>query len=254
MINFRVVPCLLLYQGGLSKSVRFKRLRYVGDPVNTIRIFNDKGADEIVFLDIEASTRNAEPDYSIVERLAGECFMPMAYGGGIANVEQAKRIIATGVEKVVVNSAASPALIEALANAIGSQSVCVCIDYRRSLFGRLRVAKLRGRTLEAKSPLALASELEQAGAGEIILQCIDRDGGRNGYDLDTLRTVANNVDIPIVARGGADSRSDLIAAREAGASAAAAGSQFVFVGEHQAVLVNYPREDQLDEIRGLTTV
>ncbi len=252
MITFRIIPCLLLRQGGLVKGARFKRLRYVGDPINTIRLFNDKGADEIVFLDIDASVRKTEPDYEFVEKMASECFMPLSYGGGINTIKQAKRIINSGVEKIVVNSAAvqNPAFIESLANAIGSQSVCVCIDYAKSLFGKQRIACLRGKKKQPVSPLDFALQMEKAGAGEVILQSVDRDGARSGYDLETLKTVTDQLDIPVVSLGGCNTNDDMIAAREAGANAAAAGSQFVFVGTHQAVLVNYPSEEKLANIRG----
>lgn len=252
MINFRIVPCLLLRQGGLAKSTRFKRTRYVGDPINTIRLFNDMGVDEIVFLDIEASVRKVEPDYCFIENIASECFMPLAYGGGINTIEQAKRIIASGVEKVIVNSAAvlNPAFIEGLANAIGSQSVCICIDYKTNFFGKQQIAYLHGKRKQPIDPLDFALKMEKAGAGEIILQSIDRDGTRSGYDLETIKTVTDQLDIPVVALGGANTKEDMIAARKAGANAAGAGSQFVFVGAHQAVLVNYPNEEQLAEIRG----
>jgi cyclase len=238
----RVVPCLLLVDGGLVKTRRFARPRYVGDPINAVRIFNDKYVDELILLDISASRSGSEPDYNLVSHIAEECFMPLCYGGGIQCLEQASRLVSAGVEKIAVNSMAidRPALLNELSNELGASSVVAGIDFIRDWRGRPRVYHPRRRRPISISPVEQARAVVAAGAGEIFLNCVDRDGMRNGFDLEVISAVAQAVSVPVVACGGADCLTDMRNAIDAGASAAAAGSMFFFYGVHQAVLINYP--------------
>lgn len=246
----RVIPCLLLQDQGLVKTRRFSRPVYVGDPVNAIRIFNEKYVDELVLLDITASRTGAEPDFAMIERIAGECFMPLCYGGGIRSVEQARRLVACGVEKIAVNSTAieRPAFLTELASELGSSSVVAAIDTKRSLFGRERVYHPGRRRLTALDPVTHARALVAAGAGEIFLNSVDRDGTSLGYDIDLIDRMTTAVGVPVVACGGASDLGDMRAAVDAGAAAAAAGSLFVFYGPHRAVLINYPDYETMREI------
>ena len=245
MYRARVIPCLLLRGNGLVKTKKFKDAVYVGDPVNAMRIFSDKEADEIVVLDIDASRLGQEINYELVAEMAGEAFMPMAYGGGIKTIDQVRRLIRSGIEKVVINSAAvdSTAIISQAAEVYGRQAVVGAVDARRSLLGAYKVVT-RSATTEARVPLDdHVRALAAAGAGEILVNSVDRDGMMAGYDLDLIRRVAGLVDVPVVACGGAGTPEHLKAAvDEAGASAVAAGSMFVFHGKRRAVLINYPTE------------
>ena len=238
----RVIPCLLLQDGGLVKTAKFGRPRYVGDPINAIRIFNEKFVDELVFLDITASRTGAEPNYDLIERIAGECFMPLCYGGGIRTLDQARRIVAGGVEKIAVNSMAidRPQLLSELSQELGASSVVVAIDVKRDLFGRQRVYHPGRRRLTKLDPVQHAKASVNAGAGEVFLNNVDRDGQCGGFDTALITRVSAGVNVPVVACGGAADIDDMRAAVEAGASAAAAGSIFVFYGPHRAVLINYP--------------
>ncbi len=238
----RVIPCLLLQDGGLVKTTKFGRPRYVGDPINAIRIFNEKYVDELVFLDITASRTGAEPDYDLIARIAGECFMPLCYGGGIRTLEQARRIVASGVEKIAVNSMAidRPQFLSELSQELGASSVIAAIDVKKDIFGRERVYHPGLRRLTKLDPVHHAKASVAAGAGEIFLNNVDRDGQRSGFDTALIAKVSAAVNVPVIACGGASSLSDMRAAVEAGASAVAAGSMFVFYGPHRAVLINYP--------------
>ena len=238
----RVIPCLLLQDGGLVKTVRFGRPRYVGDPINAVRIFNEKYVDELVFLDINASRFGSEPNYDLIARIAGECFMPLCYGGGIRSLHQARRIVACGVEKIAVNCVAidRPELLSELSHELGVSSVVVAIDVKCDLFGRQRVYHPGLRRLTNLDPIQHAKASVEAGAGEVFLNNVDRDGRYAGFDTELITRVAAAVNVPVIACGGAADINDMRAAVEAGASAAAAGSIFVFYGPHQAVLINYP--------------
>lgn len=250
----RVIPVLLLREGGLYKTRRFKDPRYVGDVTNALRIFNEKGADEIAVLDIGATQRGG-PDESMVRRFAEECFMPLCYGGGISTAEQAARLIEIGVEKVSINSAAlrRPALLREIADVIGSQSVVASIDARKGLFGGYRVYAEGGRRKTSWTPEAWAAEVERQGAGEIVINSIDHDGMMNGFDTQLVGSVVDAVTIPVVASGGAGNVEHMrsVLART-GASAVAAGSVFVFHGPHRAVLIQFPSEDALRSLYELT--
>ncbi|MCS0581293.1 AglZ/HisF2 family acetamidino modification protein [Massilia pinisoli] len=246
----RVIPCLLLQDGGLVKTQGFRRPRYVGDPINAVRIFNDKYVDELVFLDIDASRTGAEPNYDLIQRIAGECFMPLCYGGGIRTLEQARRIVAVGVEKIAVNSMAidNPALLSAMSAELGASSVVAGIDVKRDFFGRERVFHPGKRRLTSLDPVAHAVAVVRAGAGEIFLNSVDRDGRGTGFDVDLIARVSAAVNVPVIACGGAAGLDDMRAAVQSGASAAAAGSMFVFYGPHRAVLINYPAYGAVREL------
>jgi len=241
----RIIPCLLLRGNGLVKTRRFKDPVYVGDPVNAVRIFSEKGADELVVLDIDASREGREPNYGLVAEIAGECFMPVAYGGGISTLQQVRRLIRCGIEKVVINSAAvdSTAIVREAADVFGSQAVVGAIDVRRSLLGAYGVFSRSGTRDAKRRPEDHAAALVEAGAGEIFLNDIDNDGQMRGYDLALIRRVSARVSVPVVACGGAGTPEHLKQAlSEGGASAVAAGSMFVFQGRRRAVLINYPSD------------
>lgn len=246
----RVVPCLLLQDGGLVKTTRFDRPRYVGDPINAVRIFNDKYVDELVFLDIEASRAGHEPDYDLIQRIAGECFIPLCYGGGIRTLEQARRIVACGVEKISVNSMAidQPGLLSTLSRELGASSVVAGIDVKRDLLGRARVFHPGRRQATKIDAVEHAKAVVNAGAGEILLNSVDRDGTGTGFDVALIEAVTAAVKVPVTACGGAAGLEDMRVAVRSGASAAAAGSMFVFYGPHRAVLINYPAYASVREL------
>lgn len=244
MTRVRVMPCLLLRGQGLVKTRKFKDPVYLGDPVNAVRIFNEKEVDELVILDIDASREGREPDYEVIAEIAGECFMPVAYGGGVRTLEQARRLIRCGVEKVVVNTAATESydMICEMAHVFGRQAVVGSIDVKKTLLGGYRVVS-KSASVEVRTPLdEHVQALVAAGVGEIFLNSVDRDGMMEGYDLQLIRRVAQQVNVPVVACGGAGTVEHLAAAvHEGGASAVAAGSMFVFHGRLRAVLINYPQ-------------
>ncbi|MBF0253985.1 MAG: imidazole glycerol phosphate synthase subunit HisF [Candidatus Omnitrophica bacterium] len=238
----RVIPCLLLGEEGLVKTVRFKSPKYVGDPLNAVRIFNEKEADELILLDITATVRSKPPRFELIREVSGECFMPLAYGGGIRSLADMEKIFKCGVEKVVLNTIAleKPELVREAARRFGSQSIVVCVDYRRNFWNRSNARTRHGSRRVNMSELEAVRQLAAEGAGEIILQSVDRDGTRTGYDLERIREVSDSVGVPVVALGGAGSAEDLDRALKSGASAAAAGSLFVLHGKHRAVLISYP--------------
>lgn len=243
MMRKRVIPCLLLQDRGLVKTVKFKNPKYVGDPVNAIRIFNEKEVDELVLLDIEASRQNREPDYELIQEVAGECFMPICYGGGVKTLEHAEKIFALGIEKIAVNTAALEdiALLGRIADKFGSQSVVCSVDCKKSLFGKYTVYSHSGTRDTKISPVEWVQKAEAAGAGEIFLNAIDRDGTQQGFDIPLIQSVVKAAHIPVIACGGAGSIADLHEPFDcANVSAVAAGSFFVFHGKHKAVLISYP--------------
>jgi imidazole glycerol-phosphate synthase subunit HisF len=246
MIETRVIPSLLLLDGGLVKTVQFQDPNYLGDPVNIARLFNDKQVDELVLLDIGATVEGRAPSLETLQEMASECFMPLAYGGGIRTADEGKRILEVGVEKVIVNTAAvyNPRLVGALAAFAGSSSVVASLDVGTTGRG-YEVFTHGGRRATGRSPLECAIAMENEGAGELLLTSIDRDGTMDGYDLALIAEVTSGVGIPVVACGGARDLSDLVRAVEAGASAAAAGSMFVYQGRHRAVLITYPSREEL---------
>lgn len=251
MLKTRVIPCLLLRGAGLVKTTRFKDPKYVGDPINAIKIFNDKEVDELVLLDIAASREGRGPSFDRIEEVASECFMPLAYGGGIRSVDEARRLLKLGVEKVIFNTAAwrTPEIITGASREFGAQAVVVSIDVRRKLFGRYEVVvegETRGTGVD---PIEYARRMEAAGAGEIFLTAVDQDGTMSGYDLALIEKVSSAVTVPVIANGGAGRVEDFTAAvTQAGADAVAAGAMFVFHGPHRAVLITYPSRGTLERV------
>jgi cyclase len=247
MYRSRIIPCLLIKNTGLYKTIRFKNPRYLGDPINTLRLFNGKEADEIVILDISAYTNGTGPNLDYIKRLTGECFMPLCYGGGITSLKHIEALFKAGVEKVAFNTALyfNPKLINEAAQNFGSQSIVASIDVKKGLFGSYSVFTMAGSKEIKCDPIQYAKRAEELGVGEILLTSIDRDGMMNGYDYGLIHRVASAVNIPVVASGGAGQLSDCVKAVNAGASAAAAGSLFVYYGPLRAVLINYPTQDEL---------
>ena len=250
MLKHRVIPALLMRNGGLVKTRRFKDPKYVGDPINALRIFNEKEVDELMVLDISASKEKREPDYALIEQFAGECFMPLAYGGGVRTVKQAQRIFGSGVEKICVQTAALDNLqfVRELADRFGSQSIMVSLDIKKNWLGRARAfAAAKGEAL-SEDWLQLLSDLVDAGAGEVFLNAVDKDGTLSGPDFDLIRQASEQVDVPLIAAGGVSSLADIKSAVDAGASAVAAGAFFVYHGPHRAVLITYPKYHELEEL------
>lgn len=252
MLKHRVIPCLLLRNGGLVKTRRFRQPKYVGDPINAIRIFNEKEVDELMVLDIIASRERREPDYALIEQFASECFMPLCYGGGIRTIGQARTLFSLGVEKVCLQSATleNPGLISELADQFGRQSIVVSVDVARNWLGRPKLYESRTRKLLKTPWLEFMQEAVNCGAGEVVLNSVDRDGLMQGYDLDLLQLAARSMSVPLIALGGAGSLEHMREAVKAGASAVAAGSFFVFHGPHRAVLISYPRYKELENLFG----
>ena len=243
MFRPRVIPVLLLKNSGLVKSVKFKNYKYIGDPINSVKIFNDLKADELVFLDIDASIENRIPDLDLIKKIGAEANMPFAVGGGIKKLDEIKNILKAGAEKVILNTHAflNPNLIKTASNEFGSSTVTVSIDVKKSLFFGKKIYIYSGKKLTFKNPVDYAKFVEDMGAGEIIINSIDRDGSRKGYDLNLVFDISSNVSIPVVALGGAKDNQDFFNAINSGkASAVAAGSKFVFHGPRNAVLINYP--------------
>ena len=234
----------------LIKTVRFKKRIYLGDPINTVKIFNDKEVDELILLDIDATVQGREPDYDYLERVASQAFMPLGYGGGVTSAAQARRLLNLGIEKVAINAVAvtRPELITEAAEQAGSQSVVVSIDVARTWRGKYDVRTHNGRRSTGLDPVEHAANVQRLGAGEILLNSVDRDGMMQGYDLDLIRQVSAAVSVPVVAGGGAGNVAHLAeAVTNGGASAVAAGSMFVFAGPHKAVLINFPSRTALSK-------
>ncbi|MEI7967441.1 MAG: AglZ/HisF2 family acetamidino modification protein [Betaproteobacteria bacterium] len=250
MLKTRVIPCLLLRGSGLVKTTRFKDAKYVGDPINAIKIFNDKEVDELVLLDITASREGRGPAFSVIKDVASECFMPLAYGGGIRSVEEARRILSVGVEKVIFNTVAWRAsqVLSDASRAFGAQAIVASIDARRKFLGRYEVVVEGGTRGTGQSPVDYARRMQDVGAGEILLNATDRDGTLKGYDLELIQAVTQAVQVPVVACGGAASLKDFADAVEHGAAAVAAGAMFVLHGPHRAVLITYPQRDELERL------
>ena len=254
-LRARIVPCLLVKNGGLVKTRAFGDPKYVGDPINAVRIFNEKEVDELVVADIDATVIGREPDYKLLGRLAAECRMPLCYAGGVNSADQAQRIIGLGVEKVAMSSAAiqRPGLIGEAAARLGSQSIVIVMDVRKSRFvGRYELFTHNGTRATGLDPATFAARAETEGAGEILVNSIDRDGEMKGYDLVLAERVREVVTLPLTILGGAGSLDDIGALiRRFGIIGAAAGSLFVFKGKYRAVLINYPSRAEKDAL-GLT--
>jgi len=251
MLRPRIIPCLLVHEGGLVKTVRFKDPKYIGDPINAVKIFNEKEADELIVLDIDATATGSEPNFRLIAQFAAECRMPLCYGGGVKTAGQAKRIIGLGVEKVAISSAAieNPRLIAEIANEVGSQSVVVVIDAKKRLLGSHEAWTHNGKKNSGRSVIDVARQAAELGAGEIVVNSIDNDGLMSGYDLALARKVREATRLPMSFLGGAGSLADigkLIA--ECGVVGAAAGSLFVFKGAYRAVLISYPAQAQKEDL------
>jgi cyclase len=252
MLRARIIPCLLIKNGGLVKTRQFAAPKYVGDPLNAVRIFNEKEVDELIVVDIDATALGREPDYTLIRNLAAECRMPLCYGGGVTSVAQVERIISLGVEKVALSAAAvsNPALVAEAAAVVGGQSVVVVMDVKRSRWsGKYQVWTHNAGKSTGLDPVEFARKAEQLGAGEIVVNSIDRDGMMNGYDLELVRAVRQAVRVPMTVLGGAGSLQDLgELIRRFGTIGAAAGSLFVFKGIYRAVLISYPSRDEKDSL------
>lgn len=242
MSRIRIIPVLLLRKGGLYKTIKFKNATYVGDPINTVKIFNEKEADELVILDYNASLDDRAIDYKKIAEIAGEAFMPMGYGGGIKTLDDAKKVFDAGYEKVVLNSILFKdiSLIEKVGHIYGAQAVVCAIDVKKNLFGKYKVYSHSGTKSTNWFPVEWAKELEANGAGEILLNCIENDGTWGGYDLGITQQVAHAIGIPLIACGGAGNTGDFGKAVQAGASAVAAGSMFVYQKKGMGVLISFP--------------
>lgn len=242
------MPCLLMSDGALIKTVGFKNGVYVGDPINAVRIFNQKEVDELILLDIHATTQGRGIDYDTLEKVVSECFMPVCYGGGVHSLEDMRRLYAIGIEKVSISAAAfeTPSLIKAAALEFGSQAVVVTLDVKKGLLGQATVRTHNGTRDTKITALKAACEFEKQGAGEILINFIDREGTWSGFDLKQIKVVSDGVSVPVIATGGAGSMHDIRAAvKEAGASAVAIGSMAVFQGKDLGVLIKFPsRNDQ----------
>jgi imidazole glycerol-phosphate synthase subunit HisF len=250
MLRSRVIPVLLLRNNGLVKTTRFKHPVYIGDPINAVKVFNEKEVDELVLLDITATNENRDLNYSKIEDIVTEAFMPIGYGGGINKLEQIEKLFKLGVEKVILNSAAysHPDLIKEATQIFGNQSIVVSIDIKRDFFGKKNIYTHSGSRKQPIELIRFINLVENSGAGEILINSIDRDGTMNGYDLDLIQQVCEKVSIPVIASGGAGKIEDFVKAIKAGASGVSAGAMFVFQGVHRAVLISYPKYEDLEEL------
>jgi len=251
MLRTRIIPALLLRNECLVKTVRFGQFTYVGDPANTVRIFNEMEVDELLFLDITASREQRSPNLKVLADIANECFMPLGYGGGILSLDQAKAVFDIGFEKVAINTHATnnPALIGDIACHYGSQAVIASIDVKAGFFGKHTVRTHSGKRDTKRDPVEWARDVERLGAGEILLTSIDREGTWGGFDLDLVKSVTDAVSIPVIAHGGAGSIAHIgMAVKQAGASAVALGSMVVFQKKGMGVLVNFPDQKQLEDV------
>lgn len=250
MLKHRVIPCLLLRNGGLVKTLKFSEPKYVGDPINAIRIFNDKEVDELMVLDITASKEKKEPNYALIEQFASECFMPLSYGGGIKTMEQAQRLFNSGIEKICLQTSVLDdlALVKNLSDKWGSSSILVSVDVKRNWLGQPKLySAATGKTLDKKWQDYMLDAVK-AGAGEIVLNAVDKDGTMKGMDIELIKEAAKILSVPLVAVGGAGSLADIKAAVDAGANAVSAGAFFVFQGPHRAVLITYPKYNELVQL------
>ena len=252
MLRPRIIPCLLVQNGGLVKTVNFKSPKYVGDPINAVKIFNEKEADELVVLDIDATANNVEPNYKMITKLAAECRMPLCYGGGVRTAAQAKKIIGLGVEKVAISAAAveNPQLVTQISEEVGRQSVVVVLDVKKRLFSKdYDIYTHNAKKNTKRSLFEMISRFEELGAGEIVINSIDNDGQMKGYDLELAKRVRQTAHIPITILGGVGALKDIgDLIHNCGIIGAAAGSLFVFKGVYKAVLINYPKQSEKDEL------
>ena len=251
MLRPRIIPSLLVHENGLVKTVNFKNPKYVGDPINAVRIFNEKEVDELAIFDIDATVMGKEPNYSLIERLASQSMMPLCYGGGVKTVEQAQRIFSLGIEKIALSSAViqNPKLITEISDRVGAQSVIVVLDVKKKLLGGYEVYTHNGKKATGINPFKYVEEAQKLGAGEIVINSIDRDGVMKGYDLDLIAKVREKISLPMTVLGGAGTLEDIEKVIDAhGVIGVAAGSLFVFKGPYKAVLINYPTQLEKNKI------
>lgn len=252
MLRPRIIPSLLIQDNGLVKTVNFKNPKYVGDPINAVRIFNEKEVDELAIFNIDATAKGLEPNYSLIERIANQSRMPLCYGGGVKTVEQAQRIFGLGIEKIALSSAVlqNPQLITQIAERVGAQSVIVVLDVKKKLFGGYEVYTHNGKKSTGINPFKFAEEAQKLGAGEIIINSIDQDGVMKGYDMGLIDKVREKISLPLTVLGGAGSLNDIKQVVDKhGIIGVAAGSLFVFKGVYKAVLINYPTFEEKEKLR-----
>lgn len=251
MLRPRIIPSLLIHDNGLVKTVNFKNPKYVGDPINTVKIFNEKAVDELVVFDIDATVLGKEPNYSLIERLASQSMMPLCYGGGVKTVEQAQRIFSLGIEKIALSSAVlqNPKLITEISDRVGAQSVIVVLDVKKKLLGGYEVYTHNGKKATGINPFKFAEDAQKLGAGEIVINSIDKDGIMKGYDLDVIAKIREKISLPMTVLGGAGALEDIEKVIDQhGLIGVAAGSLFVFKGPYKAVLINYPTQLEKNKI------
>jgi len=251
MLRPRIIPSLLVHDNGLVKTVNFKNAKYVGDPINAVKIFNEKEVDELAIFDIDATVLNKEPDYALIEKLANQSRMPLCYGGGVKTVEQAQRIFGLGIEKIALSSAIinKPELIMEIADRVGSQSVIAVLDVKKKLLGGYEIYTHNGKKGTGINPFKFVEEAEKFGAGEIIINSIDQDGVMKGYDMNLIDKIREKISLPMTVLGGAGSLDDIgKVINKHGVIGVAAGSLFVFKGIYKAVLINYPNRIEKDEL------
>ncbi len=252
MLNPRIIPCLLIENKGLVKTVQFSSPKYVGDPLNAVKIFNEKSVDELIVLDIQSTTKNREPNYKMIANIALECRMPLCYGGGIKTKQQALKIFKLGVEKIAISSAAidNPKIISEIANIVGNQSVVIVIDVKKRRYSdKYEIFTHNGRKKSSRDPIDFAKQAEQLGCGELVINSIENDGLMNGYDRKIINKIRNAISIPMTVLGGAGELDDIgKIIKEHGIIGVAAGSLFVFKGKYKAVLINYPNEIEKEKL------
>lgn len=251
MLRPRIIPSLLVHQNGLVKTVNFKNPKYVGDPINAVRIFNEKAVDELAIFDIDATVLGIEPNYSLIERLASQSRMPLCYGGGVKTVEQAQRIFSLGIEKIALSSSIihNPDLITEIADRVGAQSVIVVLDVKKKMLGSYEVYTHNGTKPTSINPIKFVEKAQSLGAGEVVINAIDRDGMMKGYDLELIAKIREKITLPMTVLGGAGSLNDIETVIEKhGVIGVAAGSLFVFKGPYKAVLINYPTQSEKNKI------
>ncbi len=250
MLRPRIIPCLLLSHNGLVKTIQFKKRIYVGDPINAINIFNTKEVDELLILDIDATTQATGPNMALIQDIASECFMPLSYGGGVSTIEQMETLYAAGVEKISLSSAlfTQPQLLQQASRRFGASSVIATLDVKTNWRRQSLVYTHNGKKATGLSIQETAKRMEAEGAGELCINMILRDGMMQGYDLELIAAITAQLRIPVIACGGAGSLMQCRDVIRAGASAAAAGSLFVFHGKHKAVLIQYPSSEEIDSL------
>lgn len=251
MLKTRLIPVLLLSEEGLYKTRQFKDPRYIGDPINCVRIFNEKEVDEIIFLDITATKQGKPPQVDFVDAIAKECFMPFSYGGGIRDLRTADRILSNGAEKIILNSILfeNLCLVEDMAKHFGSQSIVASLDVKKQLWGGYKLYSHGGTKVHQHNLLTFCHDLSEAGVGEIMITSIHQEGTQKGYDISLIDAVMKNTDLPIIAHGGAGSLDNMVdLVNKTGVSAVAAGSFFVFQGCHNAVLITYPSHKEIEDL------